>query len=129
MSFFSQAYLCHESCDANGEVIESAIGWVGKLHYVRSHGKLLRTSNSPTFTIEDVQANWSQAMDMSKAKHLDNIQEATAALVDSINNNGSTDSESSGDDSNLFKIDNNKLILYSLAGNYLHIKFTEKQRK
>lgn len=74
-------YLCHETNEDNGAVIESAAGWATKLHYVRGEGSVLRTSLHEDVTLEFVQNVWPQVTDMSRAKHLDQIAEASGALM------------------------------------------------
>lgn len=74
-------YLCHESNVDNGAVIESAAGWATKLHYVRGEGHVLRTSLHENVTLEFVRDVWSRVTDMSKAKHLDRISDASATLM------------------------------------------------
>lgn len=74
-------WLCHENCMENGSIIESALGWAGKCHLVRSSGGVLRQNLTSGVTPESVQENWAKVTDMSKAKHLDSIQEATGELL------------------------------------------------
>lgn len=56
-------YLCHESCQANGEVIEAAGGYFGRYQWQRSKGKIF--IDTDRITIEDILNNWSQITDMS----------------------------------------------------------------
>lgn len=56
-------YLCHESCQANGEVIEAAGGYFGRYQWQRSKGKIF--IDTDRITIEDIHNNWSQITDMS----------------------------------------------------------------
>ena len=68
------AFLCHESCEANGCIIDSAAGWAGQCIIVKSRGSLLRTNIGDPVTIENVRDNWSSITDMSNAKQMKNIQ-------------------------------------------------------
>lgn len=74
-------YLCHETNGDNGAVIESAAGWATKLHFVRGEGQVLRTSLHEDVTLEYVRDVWSKVTDMSNAKHLDRIAEASGTLM------------------------------------------------
>lgn len=76
------AFLCHESCDDTGAIIESAAGWATKVHFVRGKGSVLRTSLDENVTPEYVKAVWDKVTDMSEAKHLNAIGEASLTLVD-----------------------------------------------
>ncbi|XP_062545364.1 peroxisomal multifunctional enzyme type 2-like isoform X1 [Armigeres subalbatus] len=76
------AYLCHESCEDNGTIIESAAGWATKVHFVRGKGSVLRTSIDEDVTPEYVRNVWNKVTDMSGAKHLNAIGEASLSLVD-----------------------------------------------
>ncbi|XP_049535019.1 peroxisomal multifunctional enzyme type 2-like isoform X1 [Anopheles darlingi] len=75
------AYLCHESCDDNGSIIESAAGLATKVHFVRGRGCVLRTSIDDDVSPEYVRKVWDQVTDMSEAKHLNAIGEASLSLV------------------------------------------------
>ncbi|XP_058820149.1 peroxisomal multifunctional enzyme type 2-like isoform X1 [Topomyia yanbarensis] len=76
------AYLCHESCQDTGAIIESAAGWATKVHFVRGKGSILRTSIDDDVTPEYVKSVWDKVTDMSDAKHLNAISEASLSLVD-----------------------------------------------
>lgn len=81
------AYLCHESCDENGAVIESAAGWATKVQTVRGKGAVLRTSlDTKVITPEYVKSVWSQVVDMSEAKNCPSIQEASMKLMKILEN-------------------------------------------
>lgn len=73
-------YLCHESNEDNGNIIESACGWATKVHFVRGKGAVLRTSISERVTPEYVKDKWAAVTDMSEAVHLSSIGEASASL-------------------------------------------------
>ncbi|KAJ8937307.1 hypothetical protein NQ314_011946 [Rhamnusium bicolor] len=78
------AYLCHESCQENGSIIESAAGWAGKCTIVRANGSLLRTKISDGVEVENVRDNWEKITDLSDAERLNSIQEASLALMNSL---------------------------------------------
>nr|XP_040232703.1 peroxisomal multifunctional enzyme type 2-like isoform X1 [Anopheles coluzzii] len=75
------AYLCHESCEDTGAIIESAAGWATKVHFVRGRGCVLRTSIDEDVSPEYVQQVWNRVTDMSEAKRLNAIGEASLSLV------------------------------------------------
>ncbi|XP_058445687.1 peroxisomal multifunctional enzyme type 2-like isoform X2 [Malaya genurostris] len=76
------AYLCHESCEDTGAIIESAAGWATKVHFVRGKGSILRTSIDENVTPEYVKSVWDKVTDMSDTKHLNTITDASLALAD-----------------------------------------------
>lgn len=110
-----QAYLCHESCEENGSIIESAGGWAGKCAIVRADGALLRSTLNDGVSIEDVRNKWPQIVDLSNAKKLNTIGEASGALMNSLEKlrGGQSDNESEGV---VYEFTNKETILYALAG-------------
>nr|XP_034196444.1 peroxisomal multifunctional enzyme type 2 [Osmia lignaria] len=78
------AWLCHEKCTENGSIIESALGWAGKCHVIRSSGATLRQDLSSDVTLEDVEKNWETVTDMSSAKRYNSIEEVTGQLLTSV---------------------------------------------
>lgn len=107
-----QAYLCHESCEENGAIIESAAGWAGKCTIVRAPGNLLRTKITDNVTIENVRDCWDKITDISQAERLNSIQEATAALVSSLERLGNPEEAAS----NQFSYNSKDAIIYALGG-------------
>lgn len=77
-------WLCHEKCMENGSIIESALGWAGKCHVIRSSGSVLRPDLSSNVTPEDVEKKWSAITDMSTAKHFNSIAEVTGEFLVTI---------------------------------------------
>lgn len=59
------AWLCHESCEENGGVFESAGGYVGKYRWSRAAGKAFIPPTS--LTIESVRDSWTQITDMKNS--------------------------------------------------------------
>ncbi|XP_014473936.1 PREDICTED: peroxisomal multifunctional enzyme type 2 isoform X2 [Dinoponera quadriceps] len=109
-------WLCHENCTENGSIIESALGWAGKCHLIRSSGCILRQDLSSDVTPEAVQENWSKITDMTSTKRFNSIQEVTGDLyniIDQLKNGASSDNEGSP----MFKHSYNyrDIILYALG--------------
>ncbi|XP_057653667.1 peroxisomal multifunctional enzyme type 2-like isoform X1 [Diorhabda carinulata] len=107
------AYLCHESCQENGSIIEAAAGWAGRCTIVRANGALLRSNIEDGVSIENVKTNWETIRDISNAKRLDSIQDATGALIASLEGLKSGNIESDNED--VFNFCNKDKILYALA--------------
>ncbi|XP_044000994.1 peroxisomal multifunctional enzyme type 2 [Aphidius gifuensis] len=74
-------WLCHDDCQENGSIIESALGWAGKCHIVRSNGVILRKNINDPVTLEAVRDNWSSVTDMSNAQRFETIAEEAADLM------------------------------------------------
>lgn len=77
-------WLCHPNCSENGSIIETALGWAGKCHLIRSNGSVLRNSIAEGVTPEAVRDNWSKVTDMSNAKRCESIAEATGELMNVV---------------------------------------------
>lgn len=89
-------WLCHEKCMENGSIIESALGWAGKCHVIRSSGSILRQDLSSDVTPEDIEKRWSAVTDMSTAKHFDSLEEVTGQFMVAVDTMKSGNSENSG---------------------------------
>uniref|UniRef100_V9I8H5 Peroxisomal multifunctional enzyme type 2 n=1 Tax=Apis cerana TaxID=7461 RepID=V9I8H5_APICE len=88
-------WLCHEKCMENGSIIESALGWAGKCHVIRSSGSTLRQDLSSEITPEDVENKWQAITDMSNAKHFNSIEEVTGEFMTAIETTKSENSQTS----------------------------------
>ncbi|XP_022209017.2 peroxisomal multifunctional enzyme type 2 [Drosophila obscura] len=106
------AYLCHESCEDNGSYIESAAGWASKVQTVRGKGAVLRPSLDDPVTIEYVKNVWSKVTDMSQAKHLNSMAEASGYLLEVLEKLKDGDQDAVED---TFTFDNKELITYALG--------------
>ncbi|KRT82416.1 dehydrogenase [Oryctes borbonicus] len=110
------AYLCHESCEENGSIIESGAGWAGKCHLIRSNGALLRSNMADAVTIEKVQENWSKITNMENAQHFNKSSEATMFLVSALESiREGTKTSSNNDDVNIVDYTEKDVILYALG--------------
>ncbi|KAL0121934.1 hypothetical protein PUN28_007017 [Cardiocondyla obscurior] len=108
-------WLCHEICTENGSIIEAALGWAGKCHIIRSSGCTLRQNFSEDVTPENVQENWSKVTDMTSAKRLNSIQEATGELLNVLENIKSGDSLSGVNHVLRSNYNSRDIILYALG--------------
>ena len=73
------AWLCHESCEANGQVFEVGGGLIYHLNWTRS--KPFSVPPKDGMTLEQVQGGFAKVMDMSEATVCPNIQESIAQFV------------------------------------------------
>ncbi|OAD60457.1 Peroxisomal multifunctional enzyme type 2, partial [Eufriesea mexicana] len=111
-------WLCHEKCIENGSIIESALGWAGKCHVIRSSGSVLRQNLSNEVTPEDVEKRWSAITDMSAAKHFDSIEEVTGQLMgaaEAMKSENSANSDSQDDGILRHTYNDRDTILYALG--------------
>ncbi|XP_063700059.1 peroxisomal multifunctional enzyme type 2 [Culicoides brevitarsis] len=111
-------YLCHEECDDNGSIIESAAGWATKLHIVRGKGSFLRTSIESDVSPEYVRDAWSKVTDMTQAARFESNAEATghlANILEELQQMKGKNSSQDGGYSDIFKFTSKDLILYALG--------------
>ncbi|KAI4468548.1 dehydrogenases short chain [Holotrichia oblita] len=110
------AYLCHESCQENGSVIESGAGWAGKCHLIRSNGALLRSNMVDAVTIEKVRDSWSKIINMENGQHFNKPSDATMALVSALESiREGVKNDVNDDDVNVCDYTEKDLILYALG--------------
>lgn len=116
------AFLCHESCEENGSIIESAAGWAGKCTIVRANGSLLRSKITDGVSIEDVQRRWEKITDIDDSQRLNSIQEATGALITSLEGLRSNPGTNAARNNEvIFEYISKDVILYALGGILLHL--------
>ncbi|KAF7284371.1 peroxisomal Multifunctional enzyme type 2 isoform X2 [Rhynchophorus ferrugineus] len=111
------AYMCHDDCEENGSVIEAAAGWAGKCTIIRANGTLLRSPESDNVSIENVKQNWSKITDITNYSLLSSIQEATGALIESLDASGTKEGTNNqdSDETDVFEYTDKDLILYALG--------------
>lgn len=113
-------WLCHEQCTDSGTIVEAAAGWATKCHMVRGVGSLLRDRISDLVTPEAVKNRWSKVTDMSRATHLDSIEEASGSLMSVLEEMKSNELITVGgrianDAEGTYSITNKDCILYALG--------------
>ncbi|PAV63195.1 hypothetical protein WR25_06872 [Diploscapter pachys] len=69
-------YMVHETFGENGKLFEAGAGWYGTQQYYRSAGKVITNA-----TAEQVRDGWNQVTDMTGARHMNKIAEATQELM------------------------------------------------
>jgi NAD(P)-dependent dehydrogenase (short-subunit alcohol dehydrogenase family) len=73
------AYLCHESCDDTGAVIEASGGWIAKARYEYSE---LAVDLDKPFGIDEVQSLWPELNEFkTKVTHPEKISHVFKAVV------------------------------------------------
>jgi len=76
-------FLCHESSEANCEVIEAGGGWFAKVRIERTKGAYIGGSITP----EDVQQQWDQITDFSSdSEHPQYIAQSIGAMMTAAQN-------------------------------------------
>lgn len=94
---------------------------------VRGKGSVLRSALADDVTPEKVRDAWDNVVDMSNAQRMNSITEASASLMEIIDqlesksNNGG--SPSTGGYKDNFKFGNKDLILYALGGECVAILY------
>jgi len=74
-------FLCHESSEVNGEVIEAGGGWFAKLRIERTKGSYIDGDFGP----EEVQKHWPQIVDFSEgSEYPQYIAQSVSAMMNAM---------------------------------------------
>lgn len=114
------AWLCHETCEDNGSIIDSGAGFAAQCRMYRGAGVNLRKKITDDVSIEDVRDSWEKVIDMSKASPLTSIQAATGNLMTVLEELKSTPASGKVFQEK-FSYTPRDLILYALGGKYFQI--------
>lgn len=90
-----------------------------QLHMVRGKGSVLRSSLVDDVTPEKVRDAWENVVDMSNAQRMNTITEASASLmeiIDQFESKGGNGAQAGSKYKDNFKYGNKDLILYALGG-------------
>ncbi|XP_031328032.1 peroxisomal multifunctional enzyme type 2-like [Photinus pyralis] len=110
------AYLCHDSCQENGTIIESAAGWAGKSQICRSKGGLIRQRITDPATIENVEAKWPEITDMKNAVPRVSLSASLADLAEKLEHlRQGEEPPTSSREGDIFTFSSKDLILYALG--------------
>ncbi|KAF5307489.1 hypothetical protein FQR65_LT06844 [Abscondita terminalis] len=110
------AYLCHESCEESGSIIESAAGWAGKVSVFRGNGTLIRKKITDSVSIENVRDSWMKIVDVKDATLCESVNVATSSLMESLDRlQTGTEISTTSREGDIFTFDSKDLILYALG--------------
>jgi len=77
------AFLCHESCKANGQLFEVGAGWISALRWQRTKGNFVDTSKG--MSPEDVKKNWDAINNFEGATIPTGITDSVTLVMEHLN--------------------------------------------
>eukprot|EP00112_Aurelia_sp_Birch-Aquarium-sp1_P005279 Seg1598.13 transcript_id=Seg1598.13/GoldUCD/mRNA.D3Y31 product="Peroxisomal multifunctional enzyme type 2" protein_id=Seg1598.13/GoldUCD/D3Y31 len=114
-------YLCHESCDENGAVFETAAGWASRIRWQATKGVQFRKW-ADILTADVVKDHWAELSDWTDASPRSSMQESTMDVTASLE--GLSASKSKQDNhskTNKKLIDPSKVVGYTFeAGKFTY---------
>lgn len=73
------AYLCHESCEENGALLELGAGWVAKLRWARAKGGIMSKA-----TPEGARDIWDKVTDFADEDHPESTQDTFPPVMEAV---------------------------------------------